>query len=402
MSREDADRALADLGTAHDRIAAELYAMDTHPGLAFLRATPTTGRTLAEWREARARIEALWAQFAGLRGRLEDIRSVRARRSRPNAADLAEVARLLRAPVSDPDSAVTLPRPVALTARMTRECAEVTALLERVASAGSALAGRMGPAVDGLAEVERLAADLGTRNPVPSAQAELARITERGLTDPLGSADELDRDVSRLAVRIAAARDRLAEVARVRDQLPDRLDGLERAIAELAVGETRTARSYATALMKIARPGLPPVPAAAAGLAARLRAVRAAVPAGSAAVPVGGWQRLAEELAELDRAVTEGQRWAAQLADAADGLLERRAELRGRLEAYRVKAARLGFAEHPDLHPRHARARDLLYTSPCDLPAATRAVVGYQHALVALIGSGPELELDTPERGVGR
>jgi hypothetical protein len=55
-----------------------------------------------------------------------------------------------------------------------------------------------------------------------------------------------------------------------------------------------------------------------------------------------------------------------------------------------VKGARLGFAEHPDLTERHKLAYDLLHTRPCDLPAATRAVHGYQHLLATL--AGPEEE----------
>jgi hypothetical protein len=58
--------------------------------------------------------------------------------------------------------------------------------------------------------------------------------------------------------------------------------------------------------------------------------------------------------------------------------------LRGRLEAYRAKAARLGYAEHEELTAVHGRARELLYTAPCDLRAATRAVFAYQQALAAL------------------
>ncbi|MBM0240480.1 hypothetical protein JNW88_31480, partial [Micromonospora sp. ATA32] len=57
------------------------------------------------------------------------------------------------------------------------------------------------------------------------------------------------------------------------------------------------------------------------------------------------------------------------------------AELRGRLAAYRAKAARLGFAEHTELSRRHCAAEDLLYSSPCDLPAATRALSAYQRHL---------------------
>jgi len=63
------------------------------------------------------------------------------------------------------------------------------------------------------------------------------------------------------------------------------------------------------------------------------------------------------------------------------GLFDRRAELRGRLEAYRVKAARIGFAEDPELEQRHQEAQDLLFTAPCDLAAATRALNRYQQAI---------------------
>jgi hypothetical protein len=66
------------------------------------------------------------------------------------------------------------------------------------------------------------------------------------------------------------------------------------------------------------------------------------------------------------------------------GLLDRRAELRGRLEAYRAKATRLGHAEHPALSALHRAAHDVLFTAPCDLPEATRAVGRYQRAVLDL------------------
>ena len=65
-------------------------------------------------------------------------------------------------------------------------------------------------------------------------------------------------------------------------------------------------------------------------------------------------------------------------ADEAVGLVERRSELRGRFDAYRAKAARLGVVERPDVLAAGDRVRDLLWTRPCDLAAATVAVVDYQ------------------------
>jgi hypothetical protein len=59
-------------------------------------------------------------------------------------------------------------------------------------------------------------------------------------------------------------------------------------------------------------------------------------------------------------------------------LVERRGELRGRFDAYRAKAARLGVVERPDVLAAGDRVHDLLWTRPCDLAAATVAVVEYQ------------------------
>ena len=51
--------------------------------------------------------------------------------------------------------------------------------------------------------------------------------------------------------------------------------------------------------------------------------------------------------------------------------LDRRAELRGLLDAYAAKAAAIGRAEDPALADLHDAAHDALHTAPCDLDAAT-------------------------------
>ena len=63
----------------------------------------------------------------------------------------------------------------------------------------------------------------------------------------------------------------------------------------------------------------------------------------------------------------------------AQGLLDRRTELSGRLKAYEAKAVRLGVAEDPDLLSSRRIATALLSRRPCDLRAVTRAVADYQH-----------------------
>jgi len=62
--------------------------------------------------------------------------------------------------------------------------------------------------------------------------------------------------------------------------------------------------------------------------------------------------------------------------------MDKRDELRGLLGAYKAKAARLGAVEDPGLAEYYDRARDLLWTAPCDLAAAEAAVTGYQRAVL--------------------
>ena len=59
--------------------------------------------------------------------------------------------------------------------------------------------------------------------------------------------------------------------------------------------------------------------------------------------------------------------------------------MRGRLDAYKAKALRLGLGENAELTPLADAARAALYTAPCDLDAARAAVNAYQDALTATI-----------------
>jgi hypothetical protein len=63
--------------------------------------------------------------------------------------------------------------------------------------------------------------------------------------------------------------------------------------------------------------------------------------------------------------------------------LEARGQLRGLLEAYRVKAARMHAIEDPELERIYAEARDALYTAPTDLAQVAQLVRRYQEILGA-------------------
>lgn len=76
-----------------------------------------------------------------------------------------------------------------------------------------------------------------------------------------------------------------------------------------------------------------------------------------------------------------------------------RAELRGRLDAYKAKVARHGLAEDPVLVERYDAARRMLWSAPCDLRAAEQAVLRYQQAAAeSLVPQQPRHEDHRPEQ----
>jgi hypothetical protein len=98
------------------------------------------------------------------------------------------------------------------------------------------------------------------------------------------------------------------------------------------------------------------------------------------------WTQLAAELNAIEQQAAAAAERSRDVERTAVALVDRRDELRGLLDAYRARAARLGALENTDLEGRYGTARELLYTRPCDLAAAADAVTGYQQAVLALSG----------------
>ncbi|GIG91189.1 coiled-coil domain-containing protein [Plantactinospora endophytica] len=389
MSRAEADRVLDVLGAAHDRASAAMYALDGRPELALLRGTRQTGETAQVAAGLLARADALWSQFAAFGEVLGQAREVRARRSRPGDVELRELGDLLRAPVVGLDAAGTVLDDAAgapfervglteLARRIEAEAAELAGSLSELEAARDRLAGWFGRLTDAL---RRLRVDAVELDQLDRLDRAVEEAYQDALADPFGAAgtgsvgNGLRDGLRRFEAELADLAGRLAELTQVRDGYPDRAARLAAELDELAGTAAETARVHALALAKIANSALPelprdPGPALRAQLAQLGQVHRE-----------HRWAQVGAELVALERGVADARRRAAEFHEAADGLLRRRAELRGRLDAYRAKAGRLGLIEHTELSARYRQARDLLYTSPCDLSAATRAVVAYQRHL---------------------
>jgi hypothetical protein len=394
MSRDAADQILAGLSAAHDRIAAAMFAIDSHAGLDFLRNSVLAGRTAARWDTLRSEVDLLWAHFAVLSATLERARGIRGERRRDDAR-WAELTRLLQDPTVGLDAA-GLPAegsggPPAdwvrlwdLAYQLEQRCAGVASQLSDVGSAWSAVASRLAPLSEAVDAASALAVELGVPTTVDHLRRRLAQVQGLDLSDPLAAArggrlgSAAQARLRELDTEVTATRDRLTDLARLREGYPHRIAALRGLADEVATAEQSVAEANARAVAKIAEPGLRPAPATGAVLRSRIaeldRLGRQAE-----------WDGLAAGLATAEQSARAALERATRLRAVADGLLDRRGELRGRLDAYRAKAAASGLAEHGELTARYEQAHALLFTAPCDLRGATQAVLAYQQILASLL-----------------
>ncbi|WP_030170602.1 hypothetical protein [Spirillospora albida] len=393
MSREGVDHALRALRAERDRISESLLELEDHHGSRLLRGARLTGETWRRWDEAQARLTLLWRVFDAYQRVLDEATELRERSARPGPADLAELTGLLAGlSVELPDGGVPLEartllgprerriRPDEAAGMMSDAYAFVAAEIAAADAAWTALLVPLEEAERNWREVARLAHELdGARHPeLDRLGRELTALGRVVRTDPLS----LVRDgrpgtprLDRVRAALAARRDELAGVARVRDGYPELVERLAAVAAEVRDTERRAHAAYTDALQKIDSPRLPePASGLAAGLHDRLAALERLREAGR-------WVELAGRAAELERAADDALERARGDLRLSRGLLDRRGELRGRLEAYRAKAARLGLAEDDGLTARYREARELLWTAPCELRAATAAVAEYQRAI---------------------
>jgi hypothetical protein len=390
VNTDQVDRILAGLGAAHDRIAAALYAIDSQPALGFLRAGPLTGTTAARWQTLSPEIDRLWAHFTLLGSVLDEARAVRSSK-RPNDPQWTEMATLLRDPAIGLDTAgmpaiggapaATWVRLGELAQQLEQRCAAIAGQLSEVDVAWSVVANRLVPVAEAVDAVAALAGELGEAG--DTAAPLQRRLAAFDLSDPLAAAPggrlsaTADAKLRELDADVAAARARLTEMGRLREGYPQRIAALRSLADEVGAAERQVAEAYARASEKIAEPGLGQPPAAAAVLHRRIDELERL---GRDAK----WGDLADGLALGEQSAQRARSRAGELRATADGLLARRDELRGRLDAYRAKALAKGFGEHRDLTTRYDDAHKLLFTAPCDLRGATRAVFAYQQTLASL------------------
>ncbi|MER7958274.1 MULTISPECIES: coiled-coil domain-containing protein [unclassified Streptomyces] len=415
MDRDEVDRALARLGAEHKAIEDSLLALQDHAGRRLLEGAELTGTTRDRWHSTERTITLLWTYFDAYTDALHDARELRARRRWASRDDLVELTERLRgesvlvAGGAQQPAAASLTGPARLSERFTLErlVARMNELyassLDMVVTADavwSALPARIDLLAAELGRTRSLAHSVGVRpgehpagDELEAITAELSALRSQVVTDPLafwrpaagssapgGGRPDTER-YDRAARALEDIRREIEAVLAVRQDSEDRLlrlrDVLSRADRTLA--EARVARGEV--LAKIAASEVPAVSGPPTVLQERL----------STAAEYrrhAQWHRLSPLLESLEQeAEDELQRARASLT-AVTAPLAVRAELRGRLDAYKAKVARLGAAEDPLLIERYDAARRMLWSAPCDLRVAEQAVLRYQQAAAEVL-SGP-------------
>ncbi|MFG2308597.1 hypothetical protein ACGFS9_07880 [Streptomyces sp. NPDC048566] len=430
MDRDEADRALARLGAEHEAIETSLLALQDHAGRRLLEGAELTGTTKERWTAADASITLLWAYFDAYSGALRSAREIRSRRRWSSREDLVELTELLRGPgvtvagsataaANAPTQAGTgkLSERFTLTALVDRMNELYASSLDLVVSADavwSALPARIDLLAAELQRTRRLAHSVGVRPGEHPSGDDLERITrtltalrDRVVSDPLafwapaqgssapggGRPDTTAYD--REARALEDVRREIDAVLTVRQDAEARLVKLRDVLgrADRTLAEARSARGEV--LAKIAASEVPAVSGPPTALQEQL--ARAAEYRRHAQ-----WHRLSPLLEALEEKAEDELLRARESLTAVTAPLAVRAELRGRLDAYKAKVARLGFAEDPFLVERYDAARRMLWSAPCDLRVAEEAVLRYQRAAAEVLGpavpeqGGPR---DRAERG---
>ncbi|MEW2130113.1 hypothetical protein [Streptomyces sp. NPDC005435] len=421
MDRDEVDRALARLGQEHEAIETSLLALQDHAGRRLLEGAELTGVTKERWTAAEEAISVLWACFDAYTAALRRAREIRSRRRWSSREDLVELTGLLRgdavtlAGSALPAGSGRLSESYTLSALVGRMNELYASSLDVVVAADavwSALPARIDLLAAELHRTRSLAHSVGVRpgehpagDDLEGITATLTALRARVISDPLAywtpaqgsSAPGGGRPDTTVYDREARAledvRREIDAVLTVRQDAEERLIRLRDILlrADRTLAEARTARGEV--LAKIAATEVPVVSGPPTVLQEQLATA-------AEYRRQARWHRLSPLLESLEQRAEDELLRARESLTAVTAPLAVRAELRGRLDAYRAKVARHGLAEDPLLIERYDAARRMLWSAPCDLRVAEQAVLRYQHMAAELL-TAPKVPEHGPTDGQG-
>jgi hypothetical protein len=383
MKLDELDQELGRLRTASERIATNLVELEIDSSRQLLEASTLTGESLERWSAASGGLTDLWEWRGLLDGFLE--RAAELRRS-PRRSDQLKAflvgasIELTRSPVplaerdllANPEITATCTADQLLE-RMSRSFDEVKTVVARFGQAWEALGPRLGEARTLLDHARSLAASLDASEPAELAHAagRLGELSSSVANDPLSVAPE---ELDRLTDSLRAIERDLEAAAALRREIDTRLGDSRARLAHLNAILEQCRIAHDELRVKISVPTAPGAPELPDDVDRELdQVVRLA--------RSGEWREARcrlEEWSNRTRTLLDDAERILQLNRAP---LEARNQLRALLEAYQVKAGRLGAIEDPRLEQIFAQAHEALHTAPTDLAVAAQLVRRYQELL---------------------
>ena len=380
MSRDDPARELTRLHEASDRIAANLVELEIDSSRQLLEVSTLTGRSADRWSQASAALTDLWRWQGQLKQLLERAEKLRGpwRANELRSLLDGESIELTRSevPLAERDLLGSSEITVRCTAGSCSSACPRRSTRSRRSWRGSddawdALTPRVTAAQTAVDEAQALAAGLGEhhRRDLDEAARAVARLATSASADPLSTAPG---DLDRLIDSLREIRRDLDATAALRREFDARVADARSLLASLetTTGEGRAA--HEEALVKIS------VPTAAGAVRAAGRARRGARRDRFASPAPGHGETPGTSSTRGRRAPRRCSTSARQAVRANRAPIEARNQFRALLEAYQVKAQRLGVVEDPELEQIFARAHEALYTAPTDLALVAQLVRRYQ------------------------
>ena len=385
MKPDDLDRELKRLEEARERIAANLVELEIDPARQLLEARVLTGESATRWSTASAALNDLWEWSALLErflARANELRHASRRATELESLISGPSIELARTPVplAERDllgSSEVTERCTAsdLLERMSRAFDSVKTVVADFGQAWNAFTPRLTAARAVLDQAQALAASLGEagRTDLVQAADRLARLTALLSADPLSVAP---KDVDGLRDCVESMRRELEAGIALRGTLEAKLADSRALLAQLRAVAEEARSAHQELLVKIAAPSAPAAAEVPIDLENELDQI-------AAVARSGAWRDARHRLDHWTTQIAERLSEAQRILRANRAPIEARNQLRALLEAYQVKAGRLGAIEDPELEQIFTDAHQALYTAPTDLAQVAQLVGRYQEILNA-------------------
>jgi hypothetical protein len=387
MTIDELDTKLRQLREATERAGANLVELEIDSSRKLLEASSLAGESAERWSAASSALTELWEWRGLLEELLEKADQLRGER-RLRAEQLEELGTLLvgrsielstsEVPLAERD---LLGRPEVsrrcspdgLLTRMSAAFNQVKTVVAEIAGAWEQLIPRVDAARRLLGENQELAEVLGEaeRRDLETTQEALVSLGASLTTDPLSVAPA---DVDALERSLDAVHRDLEATARLKREFDSRMVRARELLDTLraAILDGRAAHEEVT--IKISVPGAPEPLAPGDDGGAELAKI-------ASLAERGAWRDARRSLEQWAVRTGAALDEANQILRANRAPIEARNQFRSLLDAYQVKAMRLGLVEDPALAAIFAEAHEELYNAPTDLALVGRLVRRYQEGL---------------------